>query len=171
MRNTLKRNESNTLKCNVNNLNANFTKKYINWSLKTMHVPKLQNFIMSNISFQNITFSNVFFSKYSRTTSRLSSFTGILILPLHAIETGVDVALCCEFMHVLSQNMCYVLFLWQWVVFTQSSWWQVCWLISTPVQDHYVCVLPLLRCVDVQDILPVHSFKWVCTTGQHLMLL
>ena len=98
MRNTLKRNESNTLKCNVNNLNANFTKKYINCSLKTMHVPKLQNFIMSNISFQNITFSNVFFSKYPRTTSRLSSFTEILILPLHAIETGVDVALCCEFM-------------------------------------------------------------------------
>ena len=29
----------------------------------------------------------------------------------------------------------------------------------------------VLHCVDVQDILRVHSFRWVCNTGQHLMLL
>ena len=32
-------------------------------------------------------------------------------------------------------------------------------------------IMCVLRCVDVQDILPVHSFRWVCNTGQHLMLL
>ena len=55
MRNTLKRNESNALKCNVftgNTLNAHFTKKYINCSLKTVHGSKLQNFIMAILPFK-----------------------------------------------------------------------------------------------------------------------